>query len=904
MMDNKRLFFTQTVQDTAALYYRLPIRQFDLAFNQEIFSYCKEINFLDLNYESKNEFLFSLEKLLKNLPDFFNENIEKFHLSSNIQPINYIDIETLKEYFTFTRSSFSPFFIRALNDSKLVTTLKIAFHIYILFLNENREKDDFKELFFLNYTYRVYNSNGKLFIFGPVMINQNFDNHGKKLLYIKNIKNFFELQLHSHELVNLINQRSTISIDRFNKKTENMINVLLMAEENYNDSYSYSKSKLREDAKDFITKNIDKEYIEDVDTIIKNNQILRDLEGLEWFNDLTFNYLSFGTSTNKHTNSALDFLQIKLQADAYILCNYDHAQEEILVDECNISNKKLKDKLSKAIKKSNKDGKLIKNSLTYEVISDYLKHNIPIKLVEDMSQSKHKLCNADSNIGSLLSIPLVFDQRVFAVLHFIGYEKFKFDEIDMRFLLKLSSAVSHKRIEKIFSDNIANMVSLLEGLTKTIDHKYLQENTDEICKDIAKSFSSDGAIIWFNKKEVFQRPKETNELTILSQVNFLDDSEVKEKRSYSLSLENGDNLIKQHLYNDITVIHDISLQCTNQENDLLFMKYKKEFERKGIVSIMFVTIKNYEGDFSGAVMLFDKQKRNYNLLSQNMLKKVTLNMGSILNTVTYAKYRAKQLDERNLHESAQYLNIINSRARDLENRLKKLYINNSYEKYRLFLNIEDIKDFTAFTRKYLFTLFKGDSFVVTKYDEVIEEEILEIHKNSRYVSIRNSLNQVLAAQKNMMNLIKDIVYIKNIQYDVSIKIPKQQFHDVLNNVINNAIKYGKIGTQIKIWDELNRPYFYNIYIKNIGYPIEDIERERIFEKGVRGYVTKTKLSDNESFEERASENKGLGLYYVKNIMSKGLKGNVKLHKSSPIGKTGFSENIFVIKIPFKMLKER
>jgi signal transduction histidine kinase len=334
------------------------------------------------------------------------------------------------------------------------------------------------------------------------------------------------------------------------------------------------------------------------------------------------------------------------------------------------------------------------------------------------------------------------------------------------------------------------------------------------------------------------------------------------------------------------------------------MKYKKEFEIKGIVSIMFVSIKNYEGKFSGAVMIFDKSHRKYNQLSQRMLKRVTLHMGSILNTVTYAKYRAKQLDERNLHESAQYLNIINSRTRDLENTLKRIRLDNSYEKYRLFLNIEDIKDFTAFTRKYLFTLFKGDTFVITKYDEVIEEEIKEIHSNNEFISTKHSLNQVLAAQKNKMNQMKDIIYHKKIEHNIFVKIPKQQFHDVLSNVINNAIKYGKIGTQIKIWDEFISPYYYNIYIKNIGYPIEPMEKERIFEKGVRGCVIKTNLYNNDDFEESASENKGLGLFFVKGIMTKGLKGNIKLYDSLPIGKTGYSENIFVIKIPIKMIKEQ
>jgi len=874
-----------------------------LSENQEIFSYCKNINFFNLDYENRDKFLISLEALLQRVPNFFKKNIEHGQVSQNFKDINHDNIEKLKEYLTFTRSSFSPFFIRALNESKSITALKMAFHIYLLFSNNTQEKSSFRELKFFNYSYKIYNDGDKLFVIGPVMVDRNFDSYKEKLSYIKNIKEFFELQLHSHELVNLLNQRSTITLTKFNEKSQRMIDVLLMAQKFFDKNYAYKKSELREIASNFIIKNIDSENIDHVKTKIKNNQILRDLEGLEWFNDLTFSYLSFGTSTDKHSNSALDFLQIKLQADAYILCNYDHAQEKIIVDECNISDEVLKEKLSASIDKSNKNGGSIKNSFTYEVISDYLEHNTPIKLVEDMSKSEHKLCNANSNIGSLLSIPLVFDQRVFAVLHFIGYEKYKFDEIDMRFLLKLSSTVSQEKIENRFNRNTEDMVSLLEGLHKTINHEYLQEKTDDMCKDIAKVFSSDGAIIWFNKKEVFQTPSETNRLSILSEVNFLDNDETKKNNNYPLSLVHDGSLIKKHLYNNITVIEDIRLQCTNNQEDILFMKYKKEFEEKEIVSLMFVPIKNYEGKFSGAVMIFDKSYRKYNELSQRMLKRVTLHMGSILNTVSYAKYRAQQLDERNLHESAQYLNIINSRVRDLENTLKGLYLHNSYERHRLFLNIEDIKDFTAYTRKYLFTLFKGDTFVVTKYDEVLEEEIKEIHNNSEFISTKNSLNQVLAAQKNKMNQMKDIIYHKDIKYNIFVKIPKQQFHDILSNIINNAIKYGKPGTQIKIWDEYNSPYYYNIYVKNIGYPIESIEKERIFEKGVRGCVTKTKLNDNENFEETAFENKGLGLYFVKSIISKGLQGNIKLHETLPIGDTGFSENIFVIKIPIKMIKE-
>jgi len=157
-------------------------------------------------------------------------------------------------------------------------------------------------------------------------------------------------------------------------------------------------------------------------------------------------------------------LQIKLQADAHILCYYDHAQEQILIDGCHVSD----NGLSKSIEESNSKGESIKNTFTYEVISDYLECSLPIKLVEDMSGFEHKLCNASSDIKSILSIPLIFDRRVFAVLHFISYERYRFDEVDKRFLLKHSSAVSKEYMECRSNRHTEKMVSLLEGLIDKI----------------------------------------------------------------------------------------------------------------------------------------------------------------------------------------------------------------------------------------------------------------------------------------------------------------------------------------------------------------------------------------------------------------------------------------------------
>ena len=161
------------------------------------------------------------------------------------------------------------------------------------------------------------------------------------------------------------------------------------------------------------------------------------------------------------------------------------------------------------------------------------------------------------------------------------------------------------------------------------------------------------------------------------------------------------------------------------------MKYRSAFVEKGIDSMMFIVIKNAKGAISGALMIYDKSYRSYTTLARRMLMRIGIYIGSVLTTVTYAKYYNQKLDERNLHESAQYLNVINSRARDLEQTLAEMNLPRSRERHRLFLNIEDIKDFTQYTRRFLFTLFSGGHFI-KKYDDLVATNIREIRHNTAY----------------------------------------------------------------------------------------------------------------------------------------------------------------------------
>ena len=914
--EKNRLFFCQTVQDTISLNFSLPIRTISISNKDVIFNYCKNIKFLSANYENYDTFANDLKDYLYLIPNFLNKEVEQNpELIENLKKINTHHLKDIRKYIYFSKSSLNPFFMASLNDDYESKVLKTIYYLYLIFLCKE-ESNILKNAKFFNFSYKYFHSEKNLFLIGPVMSNEAFLDDENRLSFVKNLKNYFELNLHTYELLNMLNQRNVISEDEFELKAQAAKKVLLVAQNNFIDN-SYEKTQMRELSTHFIvqskTKKISKiessienksELFKDTYTKIKDKQILRDLEALEWFNDLTFQNLSFETTDENLKIVIINYLQNMIQADGYITCRYIHSKNKFLLQDTSASIRaEQKNLIQEEIERLNSDKELLESSYTYDVIKDYQEHKNPIKLVEDMKDHTKKLCLDAMDVNSVLSIPLVFDKRVFMVIHFISYESYRFDEIDKRFLLKLSSALSKQHIVNDLNSSLDKTVSLLEGLNKTtnLTHEFLKQKTDEVCQNITQAFSSDGIVIWFNKREVFQTPKEVNQLSILSHVNFLSQDDLDENQLYTIADEERDSLIVKNAHKQIVVMDNVEKKSSNNKKDESFMKYQKEFMQKGIKSMMFVPIKNHEGKLSGAVMIYDKSYRNYNQISKRMLKRISLYIGSILGTITYTQYRAHQIDEKTLHESAQYLNIINSRIKDLEMVLKKFNLSDSYEKHKLFLNIQDIKDFTSYTRNYLFSIFRGGKLVIKQYDELLLKSINEIKQNQEYIPLKKSVNQVLAVNKDKMNRVKDIIYKNNIEKNYHIKIPQQQLHDVLANMVNNAIKYGKIGTYIKIWDEEVPPYFYNIYIENIGQHIYKEEFDRIFENGFRGY--NAKKTDEKELKESLTENKGVGLYLAKGIVKNGLGGNVKLIESSPMGKTGFNKNIFLISIPYKITRK-
>jgi signal transduction histidine kinase len=112
---------------------------------------------------------------------------------------------------------------------------------------------------------------------------------------------------------------------------------------------------------------------------------------------------------------------------------------------------------------------------------------------------------------------------------------------------------------------------------------------------------------------------------------------------------------------------------------------------------------------------------------------------------------------------------------------------------------------------------------------------------------------------------KGLLIENNIPGDLVIKTDRTLLLTVFNNLISNAIKYGKSGAKIII--NVRKPEkLYEFSVYNDGEPIKDDEKEKLFKK----------FSRIESDSNKKVKGTGLGLFIVKNIVNT-LGGDISIN---------------------------
>ncbi|MBX2908322.1 MAG: HAMP domain-containing histidine kinase [Chitinophagales bacterium] len=118
---------------------------------------------------------------------------------------------------------------------------------------------------------------------------------------------------------------------------------------------------------------------------------------------------------------------------------------------------------------------------------------------------------------------------------------------------------------------------------------------------------------------------------------------------------------------------------------------------------------------------------------------------------------------------------------------------------------------------------------------------------------------------------KEIVLVTEIASNVYLKISKVGFASVVNNLVENAIKYSPENATVKLQlQQLNN--IVKLTISDTGFGIPEAERSKIFQKFYR--------IGNE--ETRKNKGTGLGLYIVKRVVDV-FKGKITIKNNTPSG---------------------
>ena len=169
---------------------------------------------------------------------------------------------------------------------------------------------------------------------------------------------------------------------------------------------------------------------------------------------------------------------------------------------------------------------------------------------------------------------------------------------------------------------------------------------------------------------------------------------------------------------------------------------------------------------------------------------------------------------------------------------------------------------------------KLDAFVISILNEIkqgclrLENLIADILKTSELesgiIQLRKSEEDLSFLIRLCVNEIKGLSILRN--HRINLEIPesfetmfeKEQVHQVVSNLLNNAVKYTPTGGLIEIKSEIKNEFII-ISIKDNGIGISDEEKERIFKQF-------GKVERYGQGLDIISEGSGLGLFISKKII--------------------------------------
>lgn len=222
-----------------------------------------------------------------------------------------------------------------------------------------------------------------------------------------------------------------------------------------------------------------------------------------------------------------------------------------------------------------------------------------------------------------------------------------------------------------------------------------------------------------------------------------------------------------------------------------------------------------------------------------------------------------------------------------ENDLYRRLIQEKENRNRLFVNVvHDLKTPLTIIHNCVEQFLKGDNdkkskellkFNIDKMENDILN-ILNLHRLERglLVADTNKVSNISELTTNICKSFNPYITSKNIsietkiENDLYVKIDQTSYTEVLNNLLDNAIKYTKPKGEIKV-NLCSHSLNVSLSVEDTGIGIPDSQKEKVFD-----YYFKADNSDNSSY------GLGIGLALIKEIC-KTFGGSINLESSIDIG---------------------
>ena len=121
------------------------------------------------------------------------------------------------------------------------------------------------------------------------------------------------------------------------------------------------------------------------------------------------------------------------------------------------------------------------------------------------------------------------------------------------------------------------------------------------------------------------------------------------------------------------------------------------------------------------------------------------------------------------------------------------------------------------------------------------------------INLTNDFQPQAAEQGNKRIEVDDVSF-KTILQGRKLRAEKNLIAQALSNLLENAVKYS--GADSKIFVRANKGGDFGISVASVGLPITELDKKRIFERGVRGVEA----------QKRVPAGTGIGLYLASRVM--------------------------------------